>query len=82
MERNKILNALSNAYEDIFGEYQTLSELASELLRDGEDKAYQVIARRAHSKSNVLDGIQLAAAALGISWDELLEQTRHEEVQL
>lgn len=81
MEREKIIAALSKAYEDIYGEYQTLSELAKELLHDGEDKVYQAIVRRAQSKSHILDGIQLSAAALGISWDELLERTTHKEVQ-
>lgn len=81
MEREKIMAALSKAYEDIYGEYQTLSELAKELLHDGEDKAYQAIVRRAQGKSHILDGIQLSAAALGISWGELLERTTHKEVQ-
>lgn len=81
MEREKIIAALSKAYEDIYGEYQTLSELAKELLHDGEDKAYQAIVRRAQGKSHILDGIRLSAAALGISWDELLEREPHKEVQ-
>ena len=81
MKREKNITKLSKAYEDIYGEYQALSELAKELLHDGEDKAYQSIIRRAYSKSHMLDGIQLAAAALGISWEELLEKTDCGEVQ-
>lgn len=74
--------ALSKAYEDIYDEYNALSELAKELLHDGENKAYRAITRRAQGKSHILDGIQLSAAALGISWDELLETTTtHKEVQ-
>ncbi len=81
MEREKIMAALSKAYENVYGDWQALSELAKELLHDGEDKAYQAIARRARGKSHILDGIQLSAAALDISWDELLEWTTHKEVQ-
>lgn len=77
MEREKILAALSNAYADIYGEYETLSELAKELLHDGEDKAYQSISRRAQGKSHMLDGIKLAAAALGITLDEIVQKEAH-----
>lgn len=80
MEREKIMTVLSTAYEKVYGEYEALSQLAKELLHDGEDKAYQAIVRRAQGKSHILDGIQLSAAALGISWDELLENTTHKEV--
>lgn len=81
MEREKIMTALSKVYEDVYGEYQALSELAKELLHDGEDKAYQAIVRRAQGKSHILDGIKLSAAALGINWDELPERTTRKEVQ-
>ena len=81
MEREKMMDALAKACGEVYGEYHTLAELASKLLHDGEDAAYKSISRRAQSRSHMLDGIQLAAAALGISWDELLERTKHKEVQ-
>ena len=81
MERDKIIEALSKAYDDVYREHHALSELSNVLLHDGEDAAYKAIARRAQSKSHMLDGIQLAAAALGITWDEPLERTNHKEAQ-
>ncbi len=74
MERKMIVAALAHAYGKIYEEYQTLSELAKELLHDGEDGAYQSIARRAQGKSHTLDGIRMAAAALGIRLEEITQK--------
>ena len=55
--------------------------LVTQLLKDGKQEAYHEVERYANGKSCLLDGIQLAASALGISWDELLEGTTYKEVQ-
>ncbi len=80
MEREQILSALAQAYDDTYREYQTLMALGTQLLKDGKHETYREVEWYTNEKSCLLDGIAQAAAALGIDWDELVKRTEREEV--
>ena len=81
MEREKILEALAQTYERAYQEYRTLMALGTQLLKDGKQETYRDVEQYANGKSCLLDGISLAAAFLGIEWDELTRKNTFEEVQ-
>ena len=81
MEREKIIEALARTFESAYQEYQTLMDLATQILKDGKQETYHEVERYANGKSCLLDGISLAAAALGIDRDELVKRSIIEEVQ-
>lgn len=81
MEREKILEALAQTYERAYQEYRTLMALGTQLLKDGKQETYRGVEQYANGKSCLLDGISLAAASLGIEWDELTRRNTFEEVQ-
>lgn len=72
MEREEIVKALAQAHESAYREYQTLMALGTQLLKDGKHETYHEVAWYTNEKSCLLDGLKLAAAALGIDWDELI----------
>ncbi len=75
MEREKILDILSQTYDKVYGEYQTLMSLGTQLLHDGKHRTYHEVERYINGKTCLLDGISMAAASLGIDWDELVKRT-------
>lgn len=80
MEREKILNALVQIYDNVFREYQTIMTLGTQLLHDGKHDAYHEVERYTNGKTCIMEGITLAAAALGIEWDELVKSSALKEV--
>lgn len=72
MNKEQIIAALVPVYNAAYDEYFRLTELSTQLLHEEEDRAYQVIARRAVNKSHFLDGLKAAGEALGIDVAELL----------
>ena len=80
MEREQILAALAQAYDDVSREYQILMAFGTQMLKDGKRETYHEVEWYANGKSCLLDGIAQAAAALGIDWDELIKRTEKEGV--
>lgn len=75
MTKEEILAALAPLYRAAYDEYDSLMALSTQLLHEDEDRAYQVIARRAVNKSHYLDGLKAAAEALGAPAGELISAT-------
>jgi hypothetical protein len=49
------------------------TELAKEAAQDGDNPAFEAISRRAANKSNFLDGMKAAVAALNIEENEFMK---------
>lgn len=81
MKRRKIVKVLAQVHEDAYREYQTLMALETQLRHDGKEETYREVAWYANGKSCLLDGVSLAASALGISADELIQSDRKEEAE-
>ncbi len=82
MKHQTMLNALAQTYESSYQEYRVLMSLGKQLLHDGKHEAYHEVNWYANGKSCLLEGITLAASALGIDWDELLNQAKSRGVDL
>lgn len=73
MDREQIIMALAPLYRMEADMYAQLGELAKEAAQDGDNPAFEAISRRAANKSNFLDGMKAAVAALGIEENEFMK---------
>lgn len=82
MKREKIVAALTEAYECTYRDYRTIMALGTQLLRDGKHETFHEVEWYANSKSSLMEGIALAASALGVGWEELIHSNgcKEEEV--
>ncbi len=74
--------ALVRLHNACYDEYFFLSNLATELIHDGEKSAYKAISRRAAYKSCFLDGVKASAEALGIDLQDFQKAVKKSEGQL
>ncbi len=81
MKRKAILTALCQVHNMAYQEYRVLMALGTQLLNDGKHETFHEIERYANGKSCLLDGITLAASALGIGWEELTGSGDKEEAK-
>ena len=80
MKRKEILRALAQVYNSAYQEYGILMAFGTQLLKEGKHEAYHEVEWYTNGKTGLMDGISLAASALGISWEELLDQANGKEV--
>lgn len=73
MNKEQIIAALAQVYNAAYDEYFRLTELSAQLIREEEEQAHLVIARKATQKSHFMDGVKAAAEALGITETELVK---------
>ena len=74
--RKEVLSALAEAYSRLYDEYKCWADAEKELLHEQESEKAQAAHRMASNLSHRLIGFRMAAVALGISAEELLEATR------
>jgi len=70
--REQIRDALARRYQTAFNDYERLALTAKELSDEGDKEAFKVLNRRVQLRERVLDGIIVAAGALGISGEEFM----------
>lgn len=73
MDREQIIAALAPLYRLEADMYAQLGGLAKEAAQDGDTPAFEAISRRAANKSNFLDGMKAAVAALDIEENEFMK---------
>jgi len=66
ISQEQAIEALAQLHNACYDEYFFLSNLAADLIHNGEKAAYKAISRRAAYKSYFLDGVKASAEALGI----------------
>lgn len=72
MKKEQIFTALAPLYRLEYDAYARLEVLAKEAAQEGDTPAFEAISRRAVNKSHFLDGMKVAAGALGVDMAELL----------
>ena len=66
----QIKEMLAQRYWIAFSDYERLALTAKELAGEGDKEAFKVLNRRVQLREKVLEGITVAAEALGISRNE------------
>lgn len=73
MDKKQIIAALAPLYRLEADVYAQLGELAKEAAQEGDSPAFEAINRRTVNKSNFMDGMKAAVAALGIEENEFMK---------
>lgn len=72
MDKQQITKALARKYREEYARYFVMERLAQDALEEGDEVGREAIIRRALSKSQILYGLKMAAAVLGITEEEFM----------
>ena len=76
--RDEVMEKLAGLYCGVYADWFLMMDEAKAAAHDDDDEAFRAITRRADKKSDYMEGIKGAAAALGIQQDEFMDFVRAE----
>ena len=71
--RSEVMEKLAGLYTSVYDGWFLMMDGAKAAANDDDHDAFKAITRRANKKSDFMEGIKGAVAALGISFDEFMD---------